>query len=171
MSQWAGNAEFGMQNAESGNHNPTSRLFEDAGSLLGGNGNHTSSASPFASFDSHSPSPASGPSTTLLRLRSVQVRTGHQSPVSLIVVGEPGRINALRAAVLADARFQLLASATSVDDVRSKLALEPEAVLVGECPLEGGHQIRVDRPTAVLANRLGDKVHAATGHRVVAFSN
>jgi MinD-like ATPase involved in chromosome partitioning or flagellar assembly len=45
-------------------------------------------------------------------------------------VGEPGRIQALRAAFGADARFRLVATATSPDDARAKLALEPEAALL-----------------------------------------
>lgn len=54
----------------------------------------------------------------------------NERPVSLLVVGEPARIQGLRAAFLADARIQLIATSTSAEDVRSKLALEPEAVVV-----------------------------------------
>lgn len=100
MSLWS-------ESAESGNPNRSAVLFEEPSRLPGVNSNGITSASPFSSFDTIS-----------------------QSAVSLLVVGEPGRINALRAAVLADARFHLLASATSVEDARAKLALEPEALLV-----------------------------------------
>ena len=57
---------------------------------------------------------------------------GHENgerPVTLLVIGEPQRVQGLYAAFLGDARFQVLATATTPEDVRAKLAMEPEAVV------------------------------------------
>lgn len=57
---------------------------------------------------------------------------GHDSgeqPVTLLVIGEPQRVQGLYAAFLGDARFQVLATATTSEDVRAKLAMEPETVV------------------------------------------
>ena len=51
-------------------------------------------------------------------------------PISLLIVAEPQRAQGYYAAFLGDARFQVLATATSPDDSRAKLAMEPEAVVV-----------------------------------------
>lgn len=51
-------------------------------------------------------------------------------PIGLLVAGQPGRAQALYAAFAGDARFQVLAMATSPEDLSAKLALEPEALVV-----------------------------------------
>jgi MinD-like ATPase involved in chromosome partitioning or flagellar assembly len=59
------------------------------------------------------------------------------APVRLLIGGQPGRTQALYSAFAGDARFAVLAVATSPADVKAKLALEPEIVLV-EAALFGG---------------------------------
>ena len=51
-------------------------------------------------------------------------------PVRLLIVAQPGHAQAFYAAFAADARFAVQAVATSADDARAKLTLEPEAVIV-----------------------------------------
>ena len=51
-------------------------------------------------------------------------------PVRLLIVAQPGRAQAFYAAFAADARFAVQAVATSGDDARAKLTLDPEAVVV-----------------------------------------
>ncbi len=51
-------------------------------------------------------------------------------PVRLLIVAQPGHAQAFYAAFAADARFAVQAVATSADDARAKLTLEPEAVVV-----------------------------------------
>jgi len=51
-------------------------------------------------------------------------------PIPLLIVADPQRAQGFYASFLGDARFRVLATATSPDDVRAKLAMEPEAVVV-----------------------------------------
>lgn len=53
----------------------------------------------------------------------------NERPVTLLVVGEQQRVQALYATFLGDERFRVLAMATAPDDARAKLAMEPEAVI------------------------------------------
>ena len=58
---------------------------------------------------------------------------GHGQPgprIAILVVAPPSDIAALAAIFRGDARFQLVATATSADDARAKLSLRPEVVLV-----------------------------------------
>ena len=56
--------------------------------------------------------------------------TPDAKPISLLIVAEPQRASGFYAAFLGDARFQVLATATSGEDARAKLAMEPEVVVV-----------------------------------------
>ena len=51
-------------------------------------------------------------------------------PIRLLIVAQPGHAQAFYAAFAADERFAVQAVATSADDARAKLTLEPEAVVV-----------------------------------------
>jgi MinD-like ATPase involved in chromosome partitioning or flagellar assembly len=55
---------------------------------------------------------------------------GGDKPVTILVAGEPARAQALYGLLVQDARFQVLAMATSADDARVKLAMRPEAALI-----------------------------------------
>ena len=56
-------------------------------------------------------------------------RDGHTAPVTVLVAARPEVGSAIYAAVGGDGRFQVLAWATSPEDVRAKLAMRPEAVI------------------------------------------
>jgi len=58
-------------------------------------------------------------------------------PVRLLIVAQPNRSRAFYAAFVADARFAVQAVATSADDARVKLALDPEAVLAEAAVFNG----------------------------------
>jgi len=52
------------------------------------------------------------------------------NPVQLIVAAPPSALGGLNQAFIADARFQVIATATSEDDLQAKLHLDPEALVV-----------------------------------------
>ncbi len=58
-------------------------------------------------------------------------------PVRLLIIAQPGHAQALYAAFASDARFAVQAVATSMDDARAKLALEPEAALIDVVVFKG----------------------------------
>jgi|GEM_PF-1972102 len=51
-------------------------------------------------------------------------------PIPLLIVADPQRAQGFYASFLGDARFRVLATATSPDDIHTKLAMESEAVVV-----------------------------------------
>ena len=57
--------------------------------------------------------------------------------VTLLIVAEAQRAQGLYAAFVGDARFQVLATATSPDDARAKLAMQPDAVIVEATAFSG----------------------------------
>lgn len=56
--------------------------------------------------------------------------TAATRPVSVLVGGKPGRVQSLYSAFVSDGRFSVESQATSSDDVRAKMQLEPEAMVV-----------------------------------------
>lgn len=64
-------------------------------------------------------------------------RTGATRPVSVLVAGPPGRVQSLYSTFVSDGRFTVEAQATSPEDLRAKLQLEPEAVVVEGTVFEG----------------------------------
>lgn len=63
-------------------------------------------------------------------VQQIQGAEGAEKPVSLLIAAPPERAQGLYAAFIGDARFNVLAIATSTQDVVSKLAMKPEAIVV-----------------------------------------
>ena len=61
------------------------------------------------------------------------------NPVQLIVAAPPHALNVLHQAFAADARFQVMATATTEEDLQAKLHLGPEAVMLDGTVFEGPH--------------------------------
>ncbi len=55
--------------------------------------------------------------------------SGNDNPIRLLIIGQPGRAQALYTAFAADARFAVQAIATGGPDAKAKLTLDPEAVI------------------------------------------
>ena len=61
------------------------------------------------------------------------------NPVQLIVAAPPHALNVLHQTFAADARFQVMATATTEDDLQAKLHLGPEAIMLDGTVFEGPH--------------------------------
>ena len=107
------------------------QLYTTAGLTLADMRNQAASEEPrpmtLTSWGTPAPSPATNPAIP---------------PVRLLIVAQPGHAQAFYAAFAADARFAVQAVATSADDARAKLTLEPEAVIVEVVVFSGPAGVR-----------------------------